>query len=278
MPFTFVEKPPQMRGSEQEQINALRDYIFRMVKSLNNAGTAEVEATSVKVSYDKNGNQIIYTPKGADEESIKAIRRNAQQLRSLIIKSAQQLQNEIDSIENKTFYVKYADDFSGDYPTTMYNSPTVDTYYMGVCVSTDPTAPSDPSLYTWSRIKGDGGTGINSAPVFLYRRAKNQPRKPQVDLTYTFASGRLDLGDVSVSGHKLIGATATASGHKVTMNTAEIEDHLASVTGWTQEIPATDGRPCWVITATAIATTATDVYSPRSGASRASSWRMVRTA
>ena len=259
MPFTFVEKPPQMRGSEQEQINALRDYIFRMVKSLNNAGTAEVEATSVKVSYDKNGNQIIYTPKGADEESIKAIRRNAQQLRSLIIKSAEQLQNEIDSIENKTFYVKYADDFSGDYPTTMYNSPTVDTYYMGVCVSTDPTAPSDPSLYTWSRIKGDGGTGINSAPVFLYRRAKNQPRKPQVDLTYTFASGRLDLGDVSVSGHKLIGATATTSGHKVTMNTAEIEDHLASVTGWTQEIPATDGRPCWVITATAIATTATDV-------------------
>ena len=33
MPFTFVEKPPQMRGSEQEQINALRDYIFRMVKA-----------------------------------------------------------------------------------------------------------------------------------------------------------------------------------------------------------------------------------------------------
>lgn len=259
MPFTFVEKPPQMRGSEQEQINALRDYIFRMVKSLNNAGTAEVDGTTVKVSYDKNGNQVISTQPGADKKSIETIRKNAQELRSLIIKSAQSLQKEIDDIENKTFYVKYADDFSGDYPAAMYNSPTVNTYYMGVCVSTDLTAPEDPSLYTWSRIKGDGGTGINSAPVFLYRRAKNKPRKPQVDLTYTFASGRLDLGDVSVSGHKLIGAAAEVSGHVVTMNTAEIEDHLASVTGWTQEIPTTDGRPCWVITATAIATTATDV-------------------
>ncbi len=33
MPFS--EMPPMLRGTEQEQINALRDYLVRLVKGLN---------------------------------------------------------------------------------------------------------------------------------------------------------------------------------------------------------------------------------------------------
>lgn len=245
-----------------------------MVQSLGEVAGADVatDNAGVSISYGKDGTQILKTgggSGGASDKDIAAVRKNAQELRSLIIKSAKDLQKQIDEIENNTFYIKYADDFAGDYPATMYNTPTDSTYYMGVCSSTAATAPTDPKVYSWSRIKGDGGTGLNSATIFLYRRAETPPPRPQTDLVYTFASGRLDLGPASVTGHKLTDADASVSGHVVSFHSAEVEKHLASVTGWTQEIPDSDGRPCWVITATAIATTATDVIS-------ASEWSEVK--
>ena len=267
MPFAFTEQPPILTGNNKKDLENVRDYLFRMVKSLGEAAGADVSAGTggVAISYAKDGTQVLKTSGGGDasQKDIIAVRKNAQELRSLIIKSAKELQAQIDDIEHSTFYIKYADDFAGDYPAVMYNTPTENTYYMGVCSSTAETAPTDPSAYSWSRIKGDGGTGLNSATVFLYRRAENPPNRPRANLTYTFASGRLDLGPASVSGHKLIDADISVVGpHKVRLNTAEVEGHNASVTGWTQEIPDSDGRPCWVITATAIATTATDVIEP----------------
>lgn len=261
--MAFTEKPPILTGRNNDDIANLRDYLFRMAQSLNEVVAADAQTeTGIAISYGKDGTQILKTGGGAvNDDEIAKVRKNAQELRSLIIKSAKDLQDQIDSIENSTFYIKYADDFAGDYPETMYNTPTENTYYMGVCSSTAATAPTDPAAYSWSRIKGDGGTGLNSATVFLYRRANSPPNRPQVDLTYTFASGRLDLGPASVSGHKLVDADMSVTGHKVTMNSGDVEGHLASVTGWTQEIPNSDGRPCWVITATAIATTATDVIA-----------------
>lgn len=274
MPFSFAEKPPIVTGQSKKDIENLRDYLFRMVQSLGEVAGADVanDNAGVSISYQKDGTQVLRTgggSGGASDKDIASVRKNAQELRSLILKSAKDLQQQIDSIENSTFYIKYADDFAGDYPATMYNTPTENTYYMGVCSSTAATAPTVPSAYSWSRIKGDGGTGLNSATIFLYRRAENPPPRPQTNLTYTFASGRLDLGPASVTGHKLTDADASAYGHVITFHTADVEKHLASVTGWTQEIPDSDGRPCWVITATAIATTATDVIA-------ASEWSEVK--
>ena len=245
-----------------------------MVQSLGEVAGADVTTDNAGVSiyYQNDGTQVLKTgggSGGASGKDIADVRKNAQELRSLIIKSAKNLQQQIDGIENSTFYIKYADDFVGEYPTTMYNKPTESTYYMGVCSSTSPTAPTNPADYSWSRTKGDGGTGLNSATIFLYRRAETPPPRPKADLTYTFASGRLDLGPAGVTGHKLTDADASASSHVITFHTAEVENHLASVTGWTQEIPDSDGRPCWVITATAIATTATDVIA-------ASEWSEVK--
>ena len=70
----------------------------------------------------------------------------------------------------------------------------------------------------------NGEHGLNSAPVFLYKRAASAPAKPTATLTYTFATGVLS----------------------------------GTLSGWSQNIPATDGNPCWVIQATAIGTGATD--------------------
>ena len=73
--------------------------------------------------------------------------------------------------------------------------------------------------------------GMNTATVFLYARAASSSAltKPSSTLTYTFATGAL----------------TPANGF----------------TGWSQEIPASNGNPCWVIQATAINNQATDTIA-----------------
>ena len=73
---------------------------------------------------------------------------------------------------------------------------------------------------------GDGQDGLNNATILLYQRGATAPSKPIAEVTYTFA-------DASLSP-------------------------ASALNGWTQAIPTIDGNPCWVIAATASATTATD--------------------
>ena len=73
---------------------------------------------------------------------------------------------------------------------------------------------------------GNGQDGLNNATILLYKRGATAPDKPTAEVTYTFA-------DASLSP-------------------------TSALNGWTQAIPEIDGNPCWVIAATASATTATD--------------------
>ena len=73
---------------------------------------------------------------------------------------------------------------------------------------------------------GNGQDGLNNATILLYKRGATAPDKPTAKVTYTFA-------DASLSP-------------------------ISALNGWTQGIPEIDGNPCWVIAATASATTATD--------------------
>lgn len=70
----------------------------------------------------------------------------------------------------------------------------------------------------------DGAHGINAATIFLFERGASAPSKPSSRLTYTFATGDLS----------------------------------GTLGGWSRNIPATDGTPCWVIQATALGAGATD--------------------
>ena len=76
---------------------------------------------------------------------------------------------------------------------------------------------------------GNGQDGLNNATILLYRRGATAPEKPTAEVTYTFA-------DASLSP-------------------------ISALNGWTQAIPEIDGNPCWVIAATASATTATDTIA-----------------
>ena len=72
-----------------------------------------------------------------------------------------------------------------------------------------------------------GSNGLNAATIFVYQRAASAPALPSASVTYTFATG-------------------SAAG----LNN-----------GWSQTIPANDGNPLWVSTATAASSSATDVIS-----------------
>lgn len=94
--------------------------------------------------------------------------------------------------------------------------------------ATDTIAASEwatPVLFVENGEQGEHG--LNSAPVFLFKRSASKPGKPTATLTYTFATGKLS----------------------------------GSLAGWSQNIPATDGNPCWVIQATAVGTGATDTIA-----------------
>lgn len=90
---------------------------------------------------------------------------------------------------------------------------------------------SDTIAYTeWSApVKmvedGAGGSsGANTATVFLYQRAASVPTKPSGDLVYTFADGSL----------------------------------TGTLGSWVQQIPTSDGNPCYVIQATAVSSGTAD--------------------
>lgn len=91
--------------------------------------------------------------------------------------------------------------------------------------ATDSIAPNEwasPVKYVENGAQGEHG--LNTASVFLYQRAASAPTKPSSALTYTFATGLLS----------------------------------GTLGNWSQNIPATDGNPCWVIQATAISGGTTD--------------------
>ena len=82
-------------------------------------------------------------------------------------------------------------------------------------------------------VKGDtGDSGLNTASVLLYQRGSTAPTKPVGNLIYTFATGDI---------------------------TTDPNDPTSNLNSWTKNIPAIDGHPCWVISATASANTATDI-------------------
>lgn len=89
------------------------------------------------------------------------------------------------------------------YATYAYASSNTDTDTIAA------TEWSDPII-----IEGKNGTnGINTATVFLYKRASSKPTAPAQQLTYSFSSGNLS----------------------------------GTLSGWTQTIPAANGYPCYFI-------------------------------
>ncbi|MBQ6398202.1 MAG: hypothetical protein IJI06_08670 [Oscillospiraceae bacterium] len=122
--MAFTEKPPMLQGDTQQQINALRDYLFRMVSSLDNAANAPV--TIAAASGNSGGDNQ------TDSDTLALIKKNAEDLKALIIKQADDITSIIDEKDgeyaNKYFakdtaYGQYKREILGDaqnYSYSMY--------------------------------------------------------------------------------------------------------------------------------------------------------------
>ena len=91
--MSFAEKPPILSGNNRQDIANLRDYLFRMARSLE--PVANTGSQNLAVRY-QNGKQIVVPTGGggADSADIEKIRRNATELRDLILKTGQELDAE----------------------------------------------------------------------------------------------------------------------------------------------------------------------------------------
>lgn len=92
--MAWNEKPPILTGRASQDLANLRDYLFRM------AGALMTVEEAVTVTYDSKGKQIL-KPKGASNEAIAEVRKAAQELRSLITKTADAIEIEMDAREEE---------------------------------------------------------------------------------------------------------------------------------------------------------------------------------
>lgn len=101
--MAWNEKPPILTGRSRDDLQNLRDYLFRMAQSLEEAtGPA---STAVTVSHAKDGSQVLKP--GIDKAAVEAVRKNAEELKALIIKNANELGQVI--IEGDASVREYAD-------------------------------------------------------------------------------------------------------------------------------------------------------------------------
>lgn len=75
-----------LSGSEQEQLVAMRDYLFRLAKSLEDASASDT-AVAVTASVRPDGTRV-YDKNATLGKTIEEVRKEANELRSLIIKSS----------------------------------------------------------------------------------------------------------------------------------------------------------------------------------------------
>lgn len=85
----MYELPPMLRGSEGEQIAALRDYLVRLARSLE--GPSEAARTAAAPASNAVSNAATQT------ESREARRRSAE-LRALIVKTAEVIERRVDEL------------------------------------------------------------------------------------------------------------------------------------------------------------------------------------
>lgn len=105
--MSWNEKPPILTGQTQRDVANIRDYLFRMAGSLTEAA----QTVDSIVSYDAKGRQIL--AKGG--ATAQAIKNQADELKSLILKTANTVRKYADSKieEYNALYVAQSD--FGDY-------------------------------------------------------------------------------------------------------------------------------------------------------------------
>jgi len=118
------EIPPQLQGSPEQQLLAMRDYLVRLAQSLEQVGGSDVAISAAKSAA-----------KAAQEQTAQQVRSTANSLKALIIKTADEITEYTDSrVETfeslyvaKSDYGNYYNQIETQVEQTARN--TVETYH-----------------------------------------------------------------------------------------------------------------------------------------------------
>ena len=97
------EIPPQLQGSPEQQLIAMRDYLVRLAQSLEQVGGSDVALSAAKAASS--------AAKAAQEQAAQRVRDTANSLKALIIKTADEITEYADSKveEYNALYVAKSD-------------------------------------------------------------------------------------------------------------------------------------------------------------------------
>ena len=89
----MYELPPILKGSEEQKLTALRNYLVRMAYQLNSAESAP----GVTYAAENKNTQSLSISASASSDNADEVRKNAKQLRQLIVKTVDRLSGDIAS-------------------------------------------------------------------------------------------------------------------------------------------------------------------------------------
>ena len=93
----MIEKPPILQGSTNDQVRALRDYLYKLAGTLDGSIQQATALQNVKVTVDKQGRQVVSAGGGGvNASTADAIKKSADELKRLIIKSADEVYEYMD--------------------------------------------------------------------------------------------------------------------------------------------------------------------------------------
>lgn len=158
--MSFAEKPPILSGNDRQDIANLRDYLFRMAKSLD--PVANTGSQNLAVRY-QNGKQIVVpTGGGAESADIEQIRRNATELRDLILKTGKELDTEEEARANgDTAVTSYVDSKTQVYNSTFVAKSEFGTFQENITGMIETTARGVVESYDYASAIQSAQDGIS---------------------------------------------------------------------------------------------------------------------
>lgn len=140
--------------SKPHNVNEYFQLAERTTDWLDPAGT--------KVGLGKASTSLVGLDVAGDRQSASDLDKVKQQATTDLKEFAGKLnalENKVDGIDGTYFYIKYSQYADG---RNMTDAPNDTTQYMGTCSTNQATAPTDPKLYTWVKVKGaDGQPGTS---------------------------------------------------------------------------------------------------------------------
>ena len=148
------ERPPMLTGKVKDDVQNLRDYLFRLSKTIEEMSENGGSGTPVSISYAKNGTQILKAETSAPDLS--AVKKDIQDLKELLVQEVNELNNKIENGDSSTLnsaksYTDQKTAIPVGYVLTTANSGDPATTYGGVWTLLDTATIGSTTVYYYQK-------------------------------------------------------------------------------------------------------------------------------